>query len=250
MSATVIWHDVECGSYVEDLPLWRSLAAEHGDPVLDVGAGTGRVALDLAAAGYQVTALDRDPELIASLESRSGRNFSLDAVSSQPLVRTVVADARDFDLGERRFPLVIVPMQTIQLLGGVEGRIAFLRCAHRHLTPGGVLAAAISEVLDLYEVIDGEPAPLPDVREYDGVVYSSLPLAVRADGEGFVLQRRRETVGVSGERTVEENLIRLDRLTVRGLQREGEAAGFSRVGRARVPATEDYSGSEVVILRA
>jgi len=244
MSA-VIWHDIECGSYVEDLPLWRSLAASHGDPVLDVGAGTGRVTLDLAAGGYRVTALDRDPALLAALEQRLARKSEI----VRPLCQTAVADAREFDLGDTRFPLVIVPMQTIQLLGGPDGRAAFLRCAHRHLTPGGILAAAISEVLELYEVIDGEPAPLPDVREYDGVVYSSQPVAVRADGEGFVLERRRETVGVSGERTVEGDLIRLDRLTVRGLEREAEAAGFARAGRDRVPATEDYSGSEVVILR-
>ena len=50
--------------------------------------------------------------------------------------------------------------------------------------------------------------------------------------------------------TVEENVIRLDRLTMRGLEREGTAAGFERGGRAHVAPTEDYSGSEVVILRA
>ena len=50
VNAKVMWHDVECGSYVADLPLWRRLAAEAGGPVLDVGAGTGRVALDLARA--------------------------------------------------------------------------------------------------------------------------------------------------------------------------------------------------------
>ena len=44
----VAWHDVECGGYDADLPLWRELAARRGGPVLDVGAGTGRVALDLA----------------------------------------------------------------------------------------------------------------------------------------------------------------------------------------------------------
>jgi SAM-dependent methyltransferase len=248
--STVVWHDVECGSYAEDLPLWRSLAADYGDPVLDVGAGTGRVTLDLARAGYRVTALDRDPTLIAALDERLGRNSRIARDISQQSVTTVVGDARDFDLGEARFPLVIVPMQTIQLLGGVEGRVRFLQCAHRHVTAGGVLAVAIAEVLDLYEVVDDMAMPLPDVREEDGFVYSSQPTAVRADHDGFVLERRRETVSPAGERTVEDNVIRLDRLTARGLEREGEAVGFTRGGRAHVPATEDYSGSEVVVLHA
>jgi hypothetical protein len=151
---------------------------------------------------------------------------------------------------DERFPLVIVPMQTIQLLGGAEARAAFLRCAHRHLVPGGALAVAIAEVLDLYEVVDGMAMPMPDVREVDGIVYSSQPTAVRADERGFVLERRREIVGLAGDMTVEDNVIRLARLTVRGLEREGVAAGFERGGRAHVPATEDYSGSEVVVLRA
>jgi SAM-dependent methyltransferase len=244
--STVIWHDVECGSYVEDLPLWRSLAASYGDPVLDVGAGTGRVTLDLARAGYRVTALDRDPALLSVLNARLVDNRRI----ARDIAQTVVADARDFDLGERQFRLVIVPMQTIQLLGGPEGRASFLRCARRHLVAGGALAVAIAEVLDLYEVVDGMPMPLPDVREIDGIVYSSQPTAVRADGEGFVLERRREIVGLTGDMTVEENVIRLDRLTMRGLEREGVEAGFERGGRAHVPATEDYSGSEVVVLRA
>jgi SAM-dependent methyltransferase len=246
MSATVIWHDIECGAYAEDLPLWRSLAASRGDPVLDVGAGTGRVTLDLAEAGYRITALDRDADLIAELDRRLADNSRI----ARDICQTVVADARDFDLGDRRFRLVIVPMQTIQLLGGVDGRNAFLRCAHKHLKPGGLLAAAIAEVLELYEVVDGFEMPLPDIREYDGIVYSSQPTAVRAEDGGFVLERLRETVAPKGERTVEENFIRLDGLTARGLEREGRAAGFTPAGRATVRATTDYSGSEVVMLSA
>jgi hypothetical protein len=65
-----------------------------------------------------------------------------------------------------------------------------------------------------------------------------------------VLERRRETVSPAGERTVEQDLIRLDRLVARELEREGRAAGFARVQRARVRETADYVGSEVVILRA
>jgi hypothetical protein len=164
-------------------------------------------------------------------------------------VTTAVADARAFDL-PTRFRLAIVPMQTIQLLGGVEGRVAFLRCAHRHLVAGGALAVAIAEVLDLYEVVDGMAMPMPDVREHEGTVYSSQPTAVRVDQAGFILKRRREIVTPSGERTVEDNSIRLDRLTARGLAREAVAAGFTPAGREHIPETQDYSGSEVVILRA
>ena len=66
-SPLVVWHDVECGRYTADLDLWRELAAGEPGPVLDVGAGTGRVALALARAGHDVTALDREPELLEAL---------------------------------------------------------------------------------------------------------------------------------------------------------------------------------------
>jgi SAM-dependent methyltransferase len=236
---SVIWHDVECGGYAQDLSLWRSLADEHGDPVLDVGAGTGRIALDLARRGHEVVALDHDPALVAELARRA----------SGLSVTAIAADARDFDL-KRQFGLCIVPMQTIQLLGGVAGRRAFLDCAGRHLQPAGLLAMAIAPELELFEVVDGDFAPLPDIREVDGVVYSSLPTAVRSDSEGFLLERRRERISASGSRSVEQDVIRLDRLTGDELESEARAAGLRPAGRAAVAATDDYVGSEVVLLRA
>src|SRR4051794_40089314 len=51
MTLDALWHDLECGAYREDLALWHTLAGVTGGPVLDVGAGTGRVSLDLAARG-------------------------------------------------------------------------------------------------------------------------------------------------------------------------------------------------------
>jgi ubiquinone/menaquinone biosynthesis C-methylase UbiE len=50
VNLAALWHDLECGDYRDDLPSWRSLAATAGGPVLDVGAGTGRVTLDLAVS--------------------------------------------------------------------------------------------------------------------------------------------------------------------------------------------------------
>ena len=58
MNVAALWHDLECGDYREDLALWRSLVAQTGGPVLDVGAGTGRVTLELASSGVPVVALD------------------------------------------------------------------------------------------------------------------------------------------------------------------------------------------------
>jgi len=236
---TVIWHDLECGGYGEDLALWRSLAVEHGDPVLDVGAGTGRVTLDLARHGHRVTALDRDHELLDELARRA------DALE----VSTVAADARDFDLG-RRFALIVVPMQTIQLLGGRGQRAAFLACARAHLVDGGTLAAALATSLEPYEANDGEPELLPDICERDGVVYASQPTAIRANDGAFVLERRRETVSPSGERTVEQNAVALDRLSPAELEQQAKAAGFTPARRATISPTPQYTGSEVVILRA
>jgi SAM-dependent methyltransferase len=234
---SVIWHDLECGAYAEDLPLWRQLAAEHGDPVLDVGAGTGRVALDLAQRGHRVTALDSDPELIAELDRRA---------AGLP-VSTIVADARRFELDER-FPLIILPMQTIQLLGGEPGRHEFLACARGALVPGGAVAIAITDKLELYNPDDGLPIPLPDMRELDGVVYSSQPTAVRELDDAYVLERLRETISRHGERTTEHDVVRIDRLSPATLEREAGAAGLTPMGRRLIPETGDHVGSVVVIL--
>jgi SAM-dependent methyltransferase len=235
---TAIWHDLECGAYDADLPLWRSLADQHGDPVLDVGAGTGRTSLDLARHGATVTALDHDPELIAELALRAvGLN-----------VTTVVADARQFALG-RRFALCIVPMQTIQLLDGLQERASFLRCAKAHLRAGALLAVALAVELEVFAVPDDSPVPLPDICERDGILFSSQPTAVRAADDGFILERRRQTVTPDGRLSIARNTIRLERLAAGQLEAEAGAAGFSPAGRRNIKPTRDYAGSTVVMLR-
>jgi SAM-dependent methyltransferase len=240
-AASVIWHELECGSYGEDLALWRGLAAASGSPVLDVGAGTGRVTLELARQGHAVTALDLDGELLSQL---AGTADGLD-------ISTVVADARDFAL-QTTFALCIVPMQTIQLLRGPLQRRAFLACARRHLRPDGVLAIAIVDALEPFDV-EGDAfvvAPLPDVCERDGVVYSSRPTAIRERDGGFVLERRREAVSIDGALTVELDEVALDSVSAETLESEGADVGLQPSGRAQVPETDDHVASVVVTFRA
>ncbi|MEX1142360.1 MAG: class I SAM-dependent methyltransferase [Thermoleophilaceae bacterium] len=234
------WHDVECAAYAADVPLWRELAAESGGPVLDVGCGTGRVALDLAERGHEVTGVDADPVLVAALNARASER-ALPA-------RAETADARALAL-DRRFPLAIAPMQVVQLLGGSSGRAAMLASVARHLDPGGLLAVALADPFDAVPAGDARP-PLPDVLEVDGWVLSSTPVAVRDEPEAVAIDRVRQAVSPAGELTEELATIVLDSCAPATLEHEAAAAGLRPAGRRQVPPTLDYVGSAVVLLEA
>jgi SAM-dependent methyltransferase len=234
----VLWHDIECGGYDVDLPLWRELADREGSPVLDVGAGTGRVAVDLARRGHEVVALDRDAVLLDALRVR-GAGLAVSAVA---------ADARDFDLG-RRFPLIVVPMQTVQLLGGAAGRACFLERVREHLAPAGLLAAALADALEAFDSEHDLP-PMPDLREIEGVVYASRPVAVRDLGDRAAIERVREIIARDGTRVAHDDVIELDRVEPAALAEEASAHGLEPLAPRVIPATGDYVGSTVVIARA
>ena len=239
-SSAVAWHDTECACYAADLPAWRALAEERPGPLLDLGCGTGRVALDLAGRGYAVTALDSDAELVHELATRARRRGLR--------VDTVTADARSFSLG-RRFALAIAPMQVFQLLGGTEGRRAALQRAREHLEPGGVLAVALADPFEAVPSADALP-PVPDVREQDGWVLSSRPVAVRPEDGAVAIDRLRQLVSPAGELSEELFTIRLDAVSATELEREAERAGLAASGRRPVPATPDHVGSTIVLCEA
>ena len=239
-AGAAVWHDVECASYGADLPLWRELAERCGGTVLDVGCGTGRVALDLGSRGHEVLAVDSDPELVAVLAARARE-------SSLP-IRAVAADARTLDLGTRH-RLAIMPMQVAQLLGGVEGRQSMLAALRAHLEPGGLLAIALADPFDDLPVEESLP-PLPDVLERDGWVLSSTPVGVRAETGSVAIDRHRQAVSPDGALSEELATIVLDSVTPGELAAEGAAAGLLPRSARTVPATRDHVGSTVVLLEA
>ena len=233
MNDAVVWHDIECGTYAADLPLWLELAAAAGGPVLDVGAGTGRVALPIARAGHAVCALDRDQLLLDALRARA-RAADLD-------VACVRADACAFALDER-FALCVVPMQTIHLLADRPG---FLRSAAAVLAPGGLLAVALLGAgIEPFEV----DLP-PDRADRAGVLYESRPTALRFEAGAIVLERRRERTDATGVRA-HDDVIRLAALDGAAFAVEAAAAGFVPAGARTIPPTDDRAGSEILIVRA
>jgi SAM-dependent methyltransferase len=226
-----LWHDLECGDYGEDLSYWLTLAVETGGPVLDVGAGTGRVTLELAAAGMTVVGLDIAPALLAALAHRA-RDLP---------VETVVADACTFDL-DRRFGLIVAPMQTLQLF---DDRTAFLRRALAHLRPGGLLAAAISDAMDSFDE-EHELPPPPQALAIGETRYASQLLAVVEEDGRAAIHRRRQITGRDAERVV----VHLDRVSPDEVMVEAREIGFIVEPPRRVPETERYLGSTIVVLRA
>jgi SAM-dependent methyltransferase len=231
----VVWHDVECGRYDADLPLWGELAsdAEHG--VLDVGAGTGRVSLRLASAGHRVTALDIDPELLAALRER--------ASEAGVEVATIIADATDFTLAAP-VSLVAVPMQTIQLLPERDG---FFASARRALVPGGRLAIAIATDLEPYD--GAPPFPVPDIGQAGGRTYVSQPIAIRIDGDHVQIERIRELIGPDDQRETFDDVIRLSIVTAGGLAEEAARHGLEAEELRHIPETPEHVASQVVVFR-
>ena len=230
-----IWDEVEHGSYSADLALWTQLAAGR-DPVLDLGCGGGRVALALGCAGHEVWALDDQPELTRAVRER--------AAAEGLAVHAIDADARDFAI-DRRFGLVLAPMQFIQIVGGEAGRSAVLERVRAHLAPAGLFAATLVDPPLIWG--DAEEEALPDVRERGGWVFSSLPVSVRPDGPRLVVERLRHTVSPSGELTEEPYSVRLDVLDPGRLEAEAAEAGLALAGRHPIAPTDDHVGSVALL---
>ncbi len=238
MSSAAVWHEVECGGYAADLPAWERLADGAEGPLLELGCGTGRVALHLARAGHELWAVDADPALLEALEAQASRE--------RLPISVACADVRSLQL-EREFELIIAPMQLIQMLGGAAARRALISRAVAHLTDGGRLAMAVVE--DPSSSLDGAAAGVPDVRERDGWVYSSLPTMVPTEDGGVVIRRLRQTVAPNGALSEEDHVDRLDGLDAETLEEEAIRAGLRTANRVEVPPTEGYLGATVVIGR-
>jgi SAM-dependent methyltransferase len=122
------------GNYLEDIVFFVEEANQAGSPVLEVGVGTGRLALCLAAAGLDVVGIDSSPAMLRVL---ARKRKAAGEVSGR--ISVLAADMRAFAL-RQRFRMAIVAFRTfLYLLTRADQRRA-LRAIRRHLTPGGRLA--------------------------------------------------------------------------------------------------------------
>ena len=120
-----------------DLDLWTALAAKAIGPVLELMAGSGRIAVPLAEDGRDVTAVDLDAAMLGRARRRAER-AGADVVAR---VNLVLGDATTPDLGlGRAFGLAFIALNSILLLPSRAAQRAAWEALAAHLAPGGMAA--------------------------------------------------------------------------------------------------------------
>ena len=114
-----------------DLAFWTALAEKEGGPVVEWGAGTGRLVIPLAGLGHEVTAVEVSGAMVEAGREKGGA------------VRWVLGDMRDASSGGRS-GLAICAFNSFLCLLSVDDAVAFLRNAREHLLPGGLLGIEVS----------------------------------------------------------------------------------------------------------
>ena len=130
-----LYDRVTSGSFHGDVEWYRQKAEACGGPVLELGAGTGRVTLAIADAGVPIHALDTSQAMLQALAGK----LETRAEEVQKRVTLVSADMRTFDLPER-FALIIALFRAFLHNLTEEDRLACLKRVRHHLRPGGRFA--------------------------------------------------------------------------------------------------------------
>jgi len=128
-------YDVDLVEDPGDLELYLALAARSGGPIVELAAGTGRISVPLAAAGYAVTAVDIDPAMLARARSAAARAGAATAARLE-VVEADLIDLRHPRAGE--FRLAILALNSLLLLGSRGAQRAAIASMARLLAPGGL----------------------------------------------------------------------------------------------------------------
>lgn len=100
-AADAALYDTIHAGQIEDVGLWLSFAGRTDRPVLEVGCGTGRIALALAADGHAVTGIDPSSAML-DIARRRADDDALDVEFHEGVLATV-------DLPRDHFGFIVVP---------------------------------------------------------------------------------------------------------------------------------------------
>ena len=188
------WADFYDDDYREgeigDRDFYVDLAQAADGPVLEAGCGTGRIYLELLAAGVDATGIDVSRESLATLERKA------ESRGLAPEVDVHRADMREFE-PERQYALVVVPFRTFLHNVTLADQRAALESFRGALADGGRLA--LSAFVPDFEVIcESYGEPTTRTVEQEGVKYEVTDVTRLVDEVGQVAEGTR-TVERDGE---------------------------------------------------
>jgi Methylase involved in ubiquinone/menaquinone biosynthesis len=146
-------------------------------PVLELGIGTGRVAIPLTSAGVEVHGIDASDAMVQRLRAKPGGDA----------IPVAIGDFRDFSLDEM-FTVIYVPFNTFFGLLTQDDQVACFQAVARHLTPDGVFVIE-AFVFDASRFDHGQRVSAINV-ELDRVsleVTKNDPIAQRSDSQHVMI---------------------------------------------------------------
>lgn len=133
------YYDLDFHDVHYDAELYQQLAAESGDPVLELGAGSGRIAVPLALAGHHVVGIDIDESML-----ERGRRRWDEARGSLDAGRLILEQGDFFDYRpETRCGLALIAVNTFLMAEDDDARLAILATMRESLQPGGIAAVEV-----------------------------------------------------------------------------------------------------------
>ncbi|MBV9277593.1 MAG: class I SAM-dependent methyltransferase [Candidatus Eremiobacteraeota bacterium] len=138
-----------------DVRRYKELASQIGGPILELCCGTGRVAIPLAKAEFDVTGVDVSRPILEQFRG----NLRRESQSVCQRITIVEQDITTLELDYDAYPLAIIAFNSLLLVTDFDSQLRALRRAAAHLCDGGLLVLDIVNPLCLK--IDGDPLPKP-----------------------------------------------------------------------------------------
>ena len=208
----------------KDVPFWRTLALGAGGPVLELGCGTGRIALPLGRAGVTVVGIDRSAAMLARARRRVARARLAHRVH---LVRGDIRRLPFAGEDATRFPLVLAPYGVLQSLLRDADLASTLASVHAVLEPGCTFGLELVADLPSWREYR-KRVSLAGWRRRPGGSHVTLVETVRQDRARRLTMFDQEFTERRGrERRVQRFSLAFRTLSVPQMARRLEKAGFS-----------------------